>query len=122
MLKNTQEASNYGKQFTGDKMQKQIADSVERAELLTDVMRGDITLKGPHPEFQEVMIEQSPNLNTRMKAVDLLARMQGDYFVKTEITIGVDYAAELTRLKKLADSIEIDDQCNVGNEEEISFL
>ena len=100
-------------------MQKPIADSIERAELLSDIMRGDITLKAPHPELPEVMIKHPPNLNVRMKAVDLLARMQGDYFVNTEITIGVDYAAELTRLKKLADSIEIDDQ---SNDEEISFL
>lgn len=83
-------------------MQKQISDSVERAELLTDIMRGDITLKAPHPELSDVMIEQPPSLNARMKAADLLARMQGDYYVKTEISIDFDYAAELTRLKWLS--------------------
>ncbi len=49
------------------------------------------------------MIEQQPNLNARLEAIDLLARMHGDYVVKTEMTFSVDYAAELTRLKRLSD-------------------
>ncbi len=89
-----------------------IADSKERAELLTDIMRGNMALKAPHPEAPDLMIVHQPDINARLKAVDLLARMQGDYFVKTDITIGFDYAAELTRLKKLADRIMIDDKCN----------
>ena len=83
-------------------MQKPIAESNERAELLSGIMRGDITLKIPHPNLPGVMIEQPPNLNARMKAADLLAHMHGDYVVRTATTISVDYAAELIRLKRLS--------------------
>ncbi len=86
-------------------MDKPIAGFKERAELLTEIMRGETSFEILHPDFPDEMIEQQPNINTRLKAADLLARLQGDYFVKTEITIGVDYAAELTRLKQLNEAI-----------------
>jgi hypothetical protein len=97
-------------------MKKQIADSAERAELLTDIMRGNITLAVPHPDFPDVMIEQSQNLNVRLKAADLLARMHGDYIVRTEVLLSVDYAAELTRLKRLSDDRVIE------KDETLSFM
>ncbi len=95
-------------------MNKPIADSKERVELLTDIMRGDITLAVPHTDFPDVMIEHPPNLDARLKAIDLLARMHGDYVVRTEVTLSVDYAAELTRLKRLSDdgAIEQDEILN----------
>ncbi|MEE9426067.1 MAG: hypothetical protein V3V18_13985 [Methylococcales bacterium] len=104
-------------------MDKPIADSKERAELLTDIMRGDITLQVPHPDFPDVMVLQQPDINARLKAVDLLARMHGDYIVRAEVTLSVDYAAELTRLKQLADGLVIDGEYDVEDEdEELSFF
>lgn len=104
-------------------MNKPIADYKERSELLTDIMRGETSFEVPHPDFLDVMIYQQPDINARLRAADLLARAQGDYFVRTEITLGVDYAIELTRLKQLADGIVIDGEFIVEDEdEELNFM
>ncbi len=89
-------------------MEKQIAKFTERAEFLTKVMRGEISTLQLHHQHPDVMIEQPVNLHVRLKAVDLLARMHGDYVVRTEVTLSVDYAAELTRLKQLSDESRIE--------------
>ncbi len=44
-------------------MNIQIPDSKERAELLTDIMRGDITLQVTHPDFPDAMILLSTKFN-----------------------------------------------------------
>ena len=81
---------------------KPIANSKERAELLTKIMRGETSLHVSHPDCLDLMIEQQPDINARLKALDLLARARGDYFVRTEITFNVDHVTELARLKQMA--------------------
>ncbi|MEE9344406.1 MAG: hypothetical protein V3U88_02245 [Methylococcales bacterium] len=104
-------------------MMKKLADTKERAEFLTDIMRGETTFEVPHPDYPDELIEQQPDINARLRVADLLARAQGDYFVRTEITLGVDYAIELTRLKQLADGIVIDGEFIVEDEdEELNFM
>jgi hypothetical protein len=85
-------------------------------------MRGETSFEVPHPNFPDVMIYQQPDINVRLRAADLLARAQGDYFVRTEITLGVDYAEELTRLKQLSNNAEIDDYTIVEEAVELSFI
>jgi hypothetical protein len=40
-------------------MDKPIADSKERAELLTEIMRGKALFEVPHPDFPDELIEQT---------------------------------------------------------------
>lgn len=98
------------------------ADFTERAELLTKIMRGEVTQSVPHPDFPDVMIEQPLNLNARLKAIDLLARMHGDYVV-AEVTLSVDFSAELIRLKQLSNDAAIEGEYNAQNQDEtLNFM
>ena len=65
----------YLKELTKPAEDKRIADAVERQSLLTAILRGELEDRG-----------EPASLSDKLKAIDMLGRMQGDFTTKTELT------------------------------------
>lgn len=77
----------YLRSLTAQADASRIATATERQEFLTAVMRGKVlvTVKPAGEDAQEY--ETSADLKDRLKAVELLGRMQGDFIEKREVTM-----------------------------------
>jgi len=65
-----------------------IMSTQERLEYLTDIVMGIEQEKGVSVEGEE--IERPATLNERMKAIDIMNKMQGEYVTKVDANVNTD--------------------------------
>lgn len=77
-----------------------IMTAIERMKLLTDIANGDMKERDKvvTPSGQVVDVEKDSNLSTRMKALDMLNKMEGNYVqkIQADVNADVDINIELT--------------------------
>lgn len=80
-----------------EELRKQLSDdsimsAKERMKLLTEIASGSLkeTDKVVTPTGKVVDIEKDTNLTTRMKALDILNKMSGEYITKVDATVDND--------------------------------
>lgn len=85
MLKNANVTA-YLKTLGDAQRSDRIATAEERQELLTSIMRGDVFVKVRDATGQETGATTSAPLKERLRAIELLGRMQGDFIERIEHT------------------------------------
>lgn len=84
--------------------EKTIMSAKERMEWLTKVINGDIKEESKYWDDHQMMVyEKDADINTKIKAIDTLNKMSGEYITKVEGNIDVSYEESL---KEVADTDE----------------
>lgn len=97
LLKNA-DIQEYIKKRMNDVDNKKIASANEVLELLTGVMRGEVTALGLDTDVQD-----------RVKAAELLGKRYALFTDKTEISGNVDIAAVIEERRKQKENMNVDD-------------
>lgn len=92
------------KELLGKLEDKTIMSAKERMEWLTKVINGDIKEESKYwDDHQMIVYEKDADISTKIKAVDTLNKMSGEYITKVEGSMNVSYEDSL---KELADTDE----------------
>lgn len=92
LLFNDQKVSNRYKELQNRLVDKAIMSAEERMKLLTEIAKGIMKEKDKvvTPKGTVVDVEKESNLTTRMKALDILNKMSGEYIQKVEANVNSD--------------------------------
>ena len=75
---------------------KSIMSAKERMKWLTDVVNGKIQEESKYYEDGEVVVYEKPaDINTKIKAVDTLNKMSGEYTTKIEADVSIEKLEDL---------------------------
>ena len=96
VLFNSEKVQKRYKELMDQLEDKSIMSAKERMKWLTDVVNGKIQEESKYYEDGEVVVYEKPaDINTKIKALDTLNKMSGEYTTKIEADVSVEKLEDL---------------------------